>query len=61
MAAFSVSQLRWNDTNKAEMISTPMTVLVREGNDDDDDDSDDDDNDGISRAMAERVLSIVGK
>ena len=43
------------------MINTPMTVLVREGNDDDDDDSDDDDNDGISRAMAERVLSIVGK
>ena len=38
-----------------------MTVLVREGNDDDDDDSDDDDDDGSSRAMAERVLNIVGK
>ena len=42
------------------MISTPMTVLARESDDDDDDDDDDDGDDGISRAMAGRVLSIVG-
>ena len=41
------------------MISTAMTVLARESDDDDEDV--DDDGGGGFRAMAERVLSIVGK
>ena len=51
--------MRWNDTSEETMISTAMRVLARESDDDDEDV--DDDGGGGFRAMAERVLSIVGK
>ena len=59
-AAVSVSPVRWNDTSEEQMISTAMTVLARES-DDDEDDGGGGGGGGGFRAMAERVLSIVGK